>query len=116
MSRKFDDIEIGAQLELPAHRATLIVGPSDGRDPDRVVRVAIVTHIWHDPVDDKEYVGLAYLRNDGSYGKPTEKRTITGLARCGWRYAARDWVAFAQARHDAGGTVVPMFGKRPARQ
>ena len=83
MTRKFEDIQMGDQLELPAHRNTIIWGSRDTRDPNRTVSVAIVTHIWFDPVDNKEYVGLAYLKEGGHYGKPVEKRTITGLARCG---------------------------------
>ena len=112
MAKKFDQVEIGDQLELPAHRGAIIYGGSDDRDPDRVVRVAIVTHIWHDPVEDKEYVGLAYLRRNGSYGKPTEKRTITGLARSGWRPASQDWVA----RLGAAGSekVVNIWGRPKA--
>ena len=113
MPRRFDHVEIGMQLEMPAHRGAVIYADTpDTRDPERPIRVAIVTHIWHDPVEDKEFVGIAYLRNNGSYGKPTEKRTITGLARSGWREAKKDWVAMLQAMKDDGETVVPLFGGR----
>ena len=83
MSKKFENVGVGDQLELPVSRGAMIYGAGPDYDPDATYRVAIVTHIWFDPVEAKEYVGLAYLRNDGRYGKPTEKRTITGLARTG---------------------------------
>ena len=111
MTKKFDDIQIGDQLELPAHRGAIIYGGDETRDPNRVVRVAIVTHIWFDPVDAKDYVGLAYLTRDGSYGKPTEKRTITGLARSGWRKAAIDWIAKVVAEA-SGENVVSLWGRQ----
>ena len=115
MPRKFDDIEIGDQLELPAHRGALIFGGDETKDPNRPIRIAIVTHIWHDPVEDKEFVGLAYLRDDGSYGKPTEKRTITGLARTGWRRAECDWIVRMKSMKEAGGKVVSI-NRRPLSQ
>lgn len=106
MARKFDDIQVGDQLELTAARHAMIHGrEEESLNPDRVARVAIVTHIWHDPVEDKEYVGLAYIRRDGSCGKPTEKRTITGLARTGWRKAQLDWVARLRGMGEATNVV-----------
>lgn len=105
VSKKFDAIEIGDQLEMPANRGSVVYGSIDTRDPERPIRVAIVTHIWHDPVDDKEYVGLAYIRRGGSYGRPTEKRTITGLARCGWRKAEIDWLARIEAEEGTDNVV-----------
>ena len=112
MPKKFDDIQVGDQLELPASRGAIIYAPPDPKfDPDRPVRVAIVTHVWFDPVDAKEYVGLAYLRKDGSYGKPVEKRTITGLARCGWRKARQDWITVLEASHQTD-TVVRLWDRR----
>jgi hypothetical protein len=115
MPRRFDDIEVDDQLEMPASRGAMIYGGDPDRDPDRVVRVAIVTHIWHDPVEGKEYVALAYLRGDGSYGKPTEKRTITGLAQTGWRRAKIDWIARLQQAATEDGNVVNIFGRRPSK-
>jgi len=112
MAKTFDDIKVDDQLEMPASRGGVIYGAGDGYDPDRVIRVAIVTHIWFDPVDAKEYVGLAYLRRDGTYGKPTEKRTITGIARTGWRPAQRDWIAHIEALNKADETVVSLFDRR----
>lgn len=105
MPKRFEDIEVGDQLELTAAQGSVIWGAGRDFNPDAIYRVAIVTHIWFDPVDAKEYVGIAYLRNDGSYGKPTEKRTLTGLARTGWRRAVRDWIAFAVARNSATNVV-----------
>ncbi|MGI9490462.1 MAG: hypothetical protein ACR2RF_32135 [Geminicoccaceae bacterium] len=105
MTRKFDDIQLGDQLELPAHRGAMIYGGDETKDPDRPIRVAIVTHIWHDPVEAKDYVALAYIRADGSFGKPVEKRTITGLARCGWRKASMDWIARTKAGNESGNVV-----------
>ena len=67
-----------------------------------------MTHIWFDPVDAKEYVGLAYIRRDGSYGKPTEKRTLTGLARTGWRKAQKDWIAHCAVVTDPDNNVIAL--------
>ena len=101
MAKKFDDIQVGDQLELTRGNSGsyLIATGTHNRDPNTVARVAIVTHIWFDPVDNKEYAGIAYLKRDGSHGKPTEKRTLTGLARCGWRKAQRDWIEHLQQNH-----------------
>ena len=109
MGARFDNLEIGDQLELPAHRGAVIWGREDGKDPDRTVRVAIVTHIWHDPVEDKTFAGLAYLRSDGSYGKPVEKRTFRGLAMTGWRKASQDWIARLKAPEAQN--VVNLWGR-----
>lgn len=117
MARKFENIVIGDQLELTADKGFknyLIIhqGQGEDLDPNRVVRAAIVTHIWFDPVDKKEYIGLAYFSKGGDYGQPTEKRTITGIARCGWRPAERDWIEYLQARENGGDNVVSIFDKR----
>ena len=111
MARKFEDIAIDDQLEMPASRGSIIYGAGEDFDPDAVVAVAIVTHIWFDPVEAKEYIGLARLRGNGTYGKPTEKRTITGLAMCGWRKAKIDWIERVKAIN-ASGAVVSIFGRR----
>lgn len=74
-------------------------------------RVAIVTHRWRDPVEDKEFVGLSFLRRDGSHDpRPSVKHTIRGLALQGWRSASRDWVAWLRERESGirAGRVVPM--------
>mgnify|MGYP000459930451 CR=1 FL=1 len=114
MARRFEDVEQGDQLELPAHRGSAIYGAGRDRDPNRVVRVSIVTDIWFDPVEEKEFIALAHLRSNGEYGKPTEKRTIRGLAQCGYRAASRDWVKFLKDRAAASdsGEIVPMFKRR----
>ena len=114
VSRKFEDIAVGDQLEQPASAwlGQIYTDTPSTRDPNRPARVAIVTHIWHDPVESKDYVALALLRRDGSYGKPHEKRTVTGLARCGWEKASRDWIAQLSAVDQAGDEVVSLFGRR----
>lgn len=114
MAKRFESIQQGDQLEMPASRGGAIYGLPDDSDPDRIVRVSIATDIWFDPVEEKEFVGLAHLRSDGTYGKPTEKRTIRGLAQCGYRSATRDWVEFLKQRAAAAedGTIVPMFKRR----
>ncbi len=71
MGRKFEDIAVGDQLEMPASRGAMICGAGKDFNPDAVVAVSIVTDIWFDPVEAKEYVGLARLRANGEYGKPT---------------------------------------------
>lgn len=110
MAKKFQDIRVGNQLELP--RGSVRYAASGSHDPNTVYRVAIVTDIWFDPVDAKRYVGLAYVRRDDSYGKPTEKRTLTGLARTGWRKAQKDWISFCAAVHDPTNNIIP-FDRRP---
>ena len=110
MPKMFEEIKVGDQLELLASRGAIIYSDRP-IDPERICAAAIVTHIWFDPVDAKEYVGLAHFRADGSYGKPTEKRTITGLARCGWRYAKVDWEAKIKAMQDSD-KVISIFGRR----
>lgn len=99
--KKFEEIRVGDQLELTAARGAIIYGAGKDFDPNRIIQAAIVTHVWYDPVENKDYVALATIKHDGSYGRPTEKRTITGLARTGWQYASKDWVEFAQAVHAA---------------
>ena len=97
--KRFSDIKIGDQLELPASGfPNIFLG---NRDPDMPYRVGIVTHIWEDPVEGKTFVGVAYICRDGSYGRPIEKRTITGLACAGWRRAQFDWVERAKAMESA---------------
>ncbi len=112
MAKKFDDIAVDDQLEMTACRGSVIYGTGKDINPDAVVRVAIVTHIWFDPVEAKEYVALAYLRRNGSYGKPIEKRTKTGLARTGWQHAGKNWIAHLEAIEASGGLVVGLFDKR----
>lgn len=110
MAKLFDNLAVDDQLEMPASRACYTY-LDDTRDPDRVVRVAVVTHIWFDPVDNKEYVALAYLKRDGSHGRPKEKRTITGLARCGWRKASQDWIAYLENLKGTESNVVSIFDR-----
>lgn len=97
MAKRFEEIEVGDQLEMTAGHGCRIYGADKEFNPDMVVQVSIVTHIWFDPVDNKEYVALASLKRDGSYGKPTEKRTLTGLARTGWKKARKDYIAEMEA-------------------
>ena len=97
--KRFSDIKIGDQLELPASAFPYVI--LGNLDPDMPYRVGIVTHIWEDPVEGKTFVGVAYIRRDGSYGNPTVKRTITGLARAGWRRAQFDWIERAKAMGSA---------------
>ena len=110
MAGLFDDIQPGDQLEMPAHRGAKIWGCKDERDPDRVIEVAVVTDRWHDPVERKDYVGIAILRRGGVYGPPTRKHTPRGLAANGWKPATKDWVAWAKAVDEgkAVGKVVPI--------
>lgn len=110
MAKKFDDVEIGDQLEMPAHRGAMVYGADHGLNPERTIRAAVITHIWYDPVDDKEYVGIAYIRRGGTYGRPSEKRTITGIARSGWRKATTDWLAKLKAENEAE-NVVNLWGR-----
>ena len=110
MSKKFDNVAVGDQLELPANKGFSWY-PGKTSDPHMTIAVSIVTHIWFDPVDDKKYVGLSYLKADGSFGKPTEKRTITGLARFGWRRASIDWVSNLQAVSE-NEAVIPLWRQR----
>ncbi|HRP26363.1 hypothetical protein [Thauera sp.] len=114
MSGRFEDIQPGDQLEMPAHRGARIWGGRDERDPDRVIQIGIVTDRWYDPVDAKEYVGVAILRRGGEYGKPTHKHTIRGLATNGWRPASRDWIQWAKA-YDAGVEVGAVVQLKPRR-
>jgi hypothetical protein len=114
VASKFEDVQPGDQLEMPAHRGAKIWGGRDERDPDRVVQIGVVTDRWFDPVDQKEYVGVAILRRGGVYGHPTRKHTIRGLASNGWRPASRDWIAWAKERDEAVevGKVVPLKKSR----
>lgn len=112
--QRFENIQVEDQLEMPASRGSIIYGAGKDFDPDRTVRVVIVTNIWFDPVEKKELIGIADLRNDGTYGDPKEKRTLRGLAMCGWRPAGRDWIAHlkaVQANKD-NDAVVSIFGRR----
>lgn len=106
MSKTFQDIKVGDQLELPHGRsfwAAYERQQGKSTDPDRPVAVMVVTHRWFDPYERKEYVALASMRSDGTWDadKPMEKWTITGLARNGYRYATRDWRAFVQECREA---------------
>lgn len=110
MASKFEDVQPGDQLEMPAHRGAKIWGGQDDGDPDRVVQIGIVTDRWFDPVEQKEYIGVAILRRGGVYGQPTRKHTVRGLASNGWRPATRDWIAWAKERDAAekARKIVPM--------
>lgn len=110
MAPRFEDVQPGDQLEMPAQRRAMIWGGTDTRDPNRVVQIGIVTDRWYDPVDSKDYVGVAILRRGGEYGKPTRKHTVRGLATNGWKPATRDWIAWAKETDKAKelGTVVPL--------
>jgi len=114
MASKFEDVQIGDQLEMPASRGAKIYFSSDRFDPDQVIQVGIVTDRWYDPVDAKEYVGVAILRKGGVYGKPTRKHTIRGLASNGWRPAQKDWIAWGKEKNAAvnGGKIIPLKGPR----
>jgi hypothetical protein len=58
-------------------------------------------------------VALAYLRNDGTYGEPSDKRTITGLARAGYRRTGKDWIAHLEFINSATEEkVVALFKRR----
>lgn len=100
MAKLFENIRVDDQIEQTASHCIIYADDRD-YDPNRITATAIVTHIWYDPVEDKEYIAFAHIRKDGKYGKPKEKRTLTGLARCGWRPATKDWIALAKALHDA---------------
>jgi hypothetical protein len=107
---RFADATTGDQVELRAkgRSASWLTG-GDTRDPERPVRVAIITHRWHDPVEDREYVALAPILRGGAVGKPTLKHTIRGLAQAGWYPARRDWLAYARALDD--GHVVSIVSR-----
>ncbi|MBL4800736.1 MAG: hypothetical protein JKY45_02510 [Emcibacter sp.] len=109
MARQFENIRVGWQLEMPASHGAIIHTLDKDFDPDRVAEVAIVTHIFHDPVEAKDYICLAAIQGDGTYGKPRDKRTVTGLARCGWRKAERDWIEFATQISDEKSNVIGIF-------
>lgn len=109
MTRLFEDIAPGDQVEMPARRLAWI-SPTDTRDPERPARVAVVTHRWHDPVDRKDYVALAMILKGGAITEPKEKRTIRGLAQAGWRPASQDWIAYAQAME--AGEIIPLRRKK----
>ena len=94
--KKFERIKIGDQLEMPASRG-IFYSDKDKGNPDRPIQAAIVTHRWHDPVERLDYVALARIVVGGQEEHPNEKRTITGLARAGWRWATADWLAHAEA-------------------
>ena len=49
MAKNFDDIQIGQQLKLTNSHCTIWYPDRSKSDPNAVRRVAIVTHIWHDP-------------------------------------------------------------------
>lgn len=110
MAPKFEDVQPGDQLEMPARRVARSWGWRDDRDPDRVVLIGIVTDRWFDPVDQKDYVGVAILRRGGVYGPPTRKHSLRGLASNGWHPASRDWIAWAKELDSAVevGKVVPL--------
>jgi hypothetical protein len=97
VSAKFENIQPGDQVEMPAHRAASWLMQPDTRNPNRVAKVAVVTHRWHDPVEKKDYVALAMILKGGAITEPKEKRTIRGLAQAGWRPASQDWMAYAKA-------------------
>ena len=103
MTALFADIQPGDQVEMPA-RKLLWRGDNDTRNPERPVRVAVVTHRWHDPVERKDYVALAMILKNGEITEPKEKRAIRGLAQAGWRPASQDWIVWARAV-DAGEVV-----------
>lgn len=112
MAARFENICVEDQIEMIAGRS-IIYGASKDFDPNAVVRVSIVTDIWFDPVERKTFIALSHLRSDGSYGLPTEKRTIRGLAQCGYRTASRDWVSFLKDRASADpDKVIPFFKRR----
>lgn len=109
MAALFENVQPGDQLEMPARKISWINHDRDTRNPERVARVAVVTHRWFDPVERKDYVAIAPILKSGAIGEPREKRTIRGLAQAGWRPASQDWIFRAQAV-DAG-LVVPL-GRR----
>lgn len=112
MAKKFENITVGDQLELPAsaHPGYQVFHTS--LDPDRIVRAVVVTHIWFDPVENTQFVALADFKRDGSYGRPIEKRTITGLARYGWRRARQDWIAYLEQINSHDTNIINIFDKR----
>lgn len=112
MAKRFENLQIEDQLVLPASRGAVIYGAKEDFDPNRIIKVAIVTHCWFDPVEEKEYFAIAHLRNDGTYGKPKEKRTMRGLAQCGWKKSDEDWIAKIKNIQANKDTVVPIFGRR----
>lgn len=114
MAPKFDNVQPGDQLEMTAERRDRYMGEKSERDPSRVVSIAVVTHRWLDPVEDKEYVGIADVLKGGVYGKPNAKHTIRGLASQGWRPATRDWIAWAKERDAAveQGKVVSLYKRK----
>ena len=109
----FANAKPGDQVQLSAaspHARGGLFRDGDTRDPSRPVRAAVITHRWHDTVDDKEYLGLAIIPRGGEVGKPTIKHTIRGLASAGWRPATTDWIAYAKAIE--AGEVVSIWKDR----
>lgn len=115
MSGRFSQINVGDQVEMPRKRHLMHSMISPTLDPNQPVAAAVVTHIWHDPVEDKEFIALAPVLSNGTVGRPRQKHTRRGLAQAGWFPARQDWLAFAQALADGGG-VVPLSEGRKIRQ
>ena len=111
MAQRFKGIKVGDQLEKPASRGFWWSINGSDTDPNKIVSVAVVTHIWFDPVEGKEYIAFARLKADGTHGKPEEKRTARGLATCGWFKAKQDWIEKLSTIKESY-NVLPMFGKR----
>lgn len=111
MTKLFENIRVNDQIEQTARHCVIYSSHGD-YDPNRITAAAIITHIWYDPVEDKDYIAFAHIRKDGKYGKPKEKRTVTGLARCGWRPATKDWLAMAEALEAADKKIVLPFRKK----
>jgi hypothetical protein len=82
---KYDKVKVGDQFERPKLHA-------------RGLEVAMVTHIWDDPVEQKTYVGMAHIRRDGSVDRPTMKHTKRGIGTNRWKPASRDWLGEGGSR------------------
>ena len=106
MSARFENVQPGDQLEMPASRMPSWRQPAGDRDPSRPADVAMVTHRWHDHYEGKDYVCLARIHKGGGLSKPIAKHTIRGLAQAGWMPARRDWMVYARALE--AGEIVPL--------
>lgn len=106
MAARFEDIQPGDQVEMPAKRGMMYDAERDARDPMRPINCAVVTHRWHDPYEGKEYVCICRILRSGEIGKPLAKHTIKGLAQAGWIPARRDWLIYAKSLQ--AGEVVPI--------
>ncbi len=108
--KMFAAIKVGDQLDIAYNRLPFTFKK---RNPDLIGGIKVVTHIWWDPVERRTIVALGHPNADGTVNEPREKWTKTGLARYGYRYAKKDWLAHFKAVHNAPDTVLHIGGRQP---